>query len=126
MSRLPSARRIDNAFLTHDFCRAAGYDTPPVEFDRPVRSAVPVLLLTGTLDATNPVENAHDVARGLTNAVLLDIEDAAHEALPAPDVQDVVADFLAGIDVRGRRLAAAPPHFFRVAESLRPAPPRSP
>jgi pimeloyl-ACP methyl ester carboxylesterase len=114
----PFGTPIDDAVLTDDFCRAVGYDSPPVEFAGPVSSSAPALLLTGTLDATTPVENARDVARGLPNALLLDLENAAHEALPVAAVQDVVVDFLRGIDVRGRRPADTPPHFPPVEKAL--------
>jgi pimeloyl-ACP methyl ester carboxylesterase len=119
----PFGAPIDNASLTAGFCRAIGYDNPPVEFPAPVRSDEPVLMVTGALDATNPIENARDVARGFPNAVVLEVENAAHEALPVPAVQDVVVDFLRGADVRGRRVVAAVPHFASVAEALQ-LPPR--
>jgi pimeloyl-ACP methyl ester carboxylesterase len=121
----PFGAPIDNAFLTTDFCRAVGYGMPPVEFPRPVRSAVPVLMLTGTLDATNPIENARDVARGLGSAAVLEVENAAHEALTVPAVQDVVVGFLSGTDVRGRRIAAPMPHFATIAEALQATPQRA-
>jgi hypothetical protein len=78
-------------------------------------------MLTGTLDATNPIENARDVERGLPNAIVLEIENAAHEALPVPDVQEVVVRFLSGADVRGRRLRAPTPRFASIEEASRPA-----
>jgi pimeloyl-ACP methyl ester carboxylesterase len=120
----PFGEAIDNAVLTDDFCRAVGYHKAPVEFPQRLTSSVPTLLLTGTLDATNPVENADDVARGLIGAVTLDVENAAHEALPVPAVQDAVVDFLRGTDVRGRRIVAPAPHFPTVEEALQPQPSR--
>ena len=120
----PFGEPIGNGALTDDFCRAVGYEKPGVEFSQRVTSSVPTLLLTGTLDATNPVENADDVARGLADAVELDIENAAHEALPVPAVQDVVFDFLRGMDVRGRRIVAPPPHFATIEEALQSPPQR--
>lgn len=114
---------IDNDFLTEEFCRAVGYTAAPTEFARPVTSSAPVLLITGTLDATNPVENAVDVARGFANAVSLEVENAAHEALPIPAVQDVIVDWFRGADVRGKRVTASPPHFATVDEALTAAPP---
>ncbi len=120
----PFGDPIDNAFLTDNFCRAVGYESPFVEFPGPVRSSIPALLLTGTLDATNPVENARDVAQGLSNAVVLDVENAAHEVLPVPAVQDVVVDFLRGADVHGRRITTSLPHFATVAEALQASPQR--
>jgi pimeloyl-ACP methyl ester carboxylesterase len=120
----PFGAPFDLQFLTDEFCRAVGYATPPVEFDGPVRSQVPALLVTGELDATNPVENARAVARDLPNAVLVEVANAAHEALPVPEVQDLVVDFFRGEDVRGRRVVAAPPTFPSVEEALRAAPAR--
>ena len=70
------------------------------------------------------MENARDVARGIANAVLLEVENAAHEALTAPVVQDVIVDFLRGSDVRGLRIVAAAPHFATVEEALKPGPQR--
>ncbi len=120
----PFGAPFDNAFLSAEFCRAIGYDVPAVEFPGPVKSGVPALLLTGELDATNPIENARDVAAGLENAVVLEVENVAHEALPVPVVQDVVIDFLKGVDVRGRQLAGARPDFASVEEALQPSPRR--
>jgi pimeloyl-ACP methyl ester carboxylesterase len=99
-----------------------GVDKPRVEFAHPVRSAVPALLLTGTLDATCPVENAQEVARGLSNAEVLSIENAQHEALTEDAVQDVVVDFIRGTDVRGRKLVADSPRYLSVEDAAKPRP----
>lgn len=121
----PFGHPLDNAVLTDGYCAAVGFRTPPVEFPAPLHSAVPALLMTGTLDATNPAENAADVARGLSQAVQLDIHNAAHEALPLPAVQDAVLAFLRGEDVRARRVANAVPRFPTVAAALaEPSQPR--
>ena len=118
----PFGSPIDNEFLTDEFCRALGYGASPVEFPGPVVSSAPLLLLTGTLDATNPVENATEVGRGFPNSVSLEIASAAHEALPVPAVQAVVVDWFRGAEVRGRPLAAPPPRFPSVEAAA--APPR--
>jgi pimeloyl-ACP methyl ester carboxylesterase len=116
----PFGMPIDNAFLTDEFCAAIGASPRRAEFAGAVRSSVPVLLITGTLDATNPAENARAIAATLPNATLLDVENAAHEALPVPAVQDVVVDFLRGEDVGGRSLTSAVPVFPTVDEALLP------
>jgi hypothetical protein len=82
------------------------------------------LILTGALDATNPIENAGDVARGLANAEMIEIENAAHEALPVPAVQDAVVDFFTGVDLRGRRISAPKLKFATIAEALLASPGR--
>ena len=46
------------------------------------------------------------------------VPDAAHEALPVQAVQDVVLDFLRGVDVRGRQVVASPPRFLGVEAAL--------
>lgn len=120
----PFGSPIDNAFLTKRFCIAVGYAGRITEFSRPLRTPIPALLLTGALDATNPVENAQEVSRGLANSTLLEVANAAHEMLPVDSVQAVVIDFLRGADVRSRRPLAARPHFLTVAESVAGGPRR--
>jgi hypothetical protein len=115
---------LDDDVLTDEFCRAVGYSAPPIEFSGPVTSAVPALLLTGSLDATNPIENATAVAGGFSNAVSLEVANAVHEMLTVPVVQDVVVDWFRAVDVRGRQIAAPPPRFASVEEAAAPAPQR--
>ena len=122
----PFGPAIDNAFLTKRFCIAIGYPGPIKEFASPLRSRIPSLLITGELDATNPTENARDVATGLTNSTLLEVANVAHEALPVAAVQDVVMDFLRGTDVRGRQISGSRPHYLTVTEALQPSQRRAP
>ena len=119
----PFGAPVDNEFLTDGFCRAVGFDTSPIEFPQPVRSSRPALLLTGTLDATNPSENARAVALGLTRATLLDVHNAPHEALTVPAVQDAIVAFLKGQAVASLRLEAAPPRFPTLPATLSSAQP---
>lgn len=120
---VPLGAPVDNEFLTDAFCRAAGFDTSPIEFPQPVRSSRPALLLTGTLDATNPSENARAVAIGLTRATLLDVHNAPHEALTVPAVQDAIVAFLEGQAVSSLHLEAEPPRFPTLQAALSPAQP---
>jgi pimeloyl-ACP methyl ester carboxylesterase len=122
----PFGPAIDNAFLTKRFCIAIGYPGPIKEFASPLRSRIPSLLITGELDATNPTENARDVATGLPNSTLLEVANVAHEALPVAAVQDVVMDFLRGTDVRGRQIGGSRPHYLTVTEALQPSQRRAP
>ena len=122
----PFGSPIDNAFLTKRFCLAVGYPGAVTEFRQPLRSAIPSLLITGALDATNPAENARDVAAGLTRATLLEAANVAHEALPVAAVQDVVVEFLRGVEVRNRQITAPRPHYLTITEALSPPPRRGP
>lgn len=118
----PFGSPIDNAFLTKRFCIAAGFAGNASEFARPLRSGVPSLLITGALDATNPLENANDVANGLTSATLIEVANVAHEALPVAAVQDVIVEFLRGGDVRNRQISGSRPHYLTIPEALLPPP----
>lgn len=75
-------------------------------FRAPLTSPVRALFLSGTLDANTPPGQAADIARGFPAATHLVVENAGHEqtfwqndsAIP------VVVDFLAGRDVRRRKI----------------------
>lgn len=62
---------------TAELCEAMGNDLGK-EFRTPVRSKVPVLLISGTLDGTTPVSNAEEVRKGLANSKHLIVEGAGH------------------------------------------------
>jgi hypothetical protein len=57
---------------------------------------------------------------------MLEIGNAAHEALPIDAVQQVIVDFLKGANVRGRTVSASVPRFPTLAEALQPQPRRGP
>jgi pimeloyl-ACP methyl ester carboxylesterase len=78
----------------------------------PVYSTVPTLFISGTLDTNTPPHQAEAVRWGFPVSTHLVVENGGHETLPSAQVQEVVAAFLAGEDVSGRRVAFAPPRFF--------------
>lgn len=70
----------------------------PADFHQPVRSDVPVLLVSGPYDPVTPPRFAEQVARQLSHAVALVIPDGHHGAggLSHPDcLSGIVARFLA-------------------------------
>jgi pimeloyl-ACP methyl ester carboxylesterase len=76
-------------------------------------SPVPTLFLSGTLDTVTPPHQAEAVRWGFPAGTHLVIENSGHEMLPAREVQEAVAAFLAGEDVSSRRIVFAPPRFVR-------------
>lgn len=66
---------------TQDFpeaCAGWGIAALPADFGVPVRSAVPVLLISGTLDGRTSFENADAVLQGLSRGTHLVVEGASH------------------------------------------------
>ncbi|MFW6193441.1 MAG: alpha/beta fold hydrolase, partial [Gemmatimonadota bacterium] len=81
-------------------------------FHAPVRSDVPTLFISGTLDGRTPVANAEDVLSGFPNGRHLVIENAGHSDdlfLSSPRILDVMRAFLAGRPLPATRLVVDPP-----------------
>jgi hypothetical protein len=96
--------------------------SPPSNSFLPFWSAVPALLVSGTLDSNSPGFQADEVLWGLANGESVLVENGFHETLPAPDVQAVVTEFLSGASV-GRRVLQLPPLGFLTIEAAKTSPP---
>jgi pimeloyl-ACP methyl ester carboxylesterase len=77
-------------------------------FRSPIKSDVPVLFITGTLDGRTPVSNAEEVATGYPNSQHLIVENMAHslaEHANDPEMRATMHNFLKGqaaTKLRGR------------------------
>ena len=87
------------------------------EFVTPIRSKVPTLLLSGTLDSNTPAHDAREVARGFSNCIHVLVENGGHETLPASEVQDLVVSFFDERDLPSDRVLLPPPKFLPRAEA---------
>lgn len=68
-------------------------------FRRPVRSDVPTLFISGTLDLNTPLTNVRAAARGFPNGRSLVVDGASHGDglfIATPDIARAMLDFLAG------------------------------
>jgi pimeloyl-ACP methyl ester carboxylesterase len=84
------------------------------EFRSPLKSNVPVLFISGTLDARTPVSNAEEYLKGFTNSTHLIIDGAVHSDplfLSSPKIKDGMMEFLRGVPVTVTRTAAPPMKF---------------
>lgn len=69
------------------------------EFRAPVRSATPVLFVSGALDGRTPPSNVEEILSGFENGTHIVVEGLAHDAvLDIPEVTDAGFRFLAGDD----------------------------
>jgi len=76
------------------------------EFREPVKSSIPVLLLSGDLDINTPAYQAERVSQQLDNATHLVVKNAGHEQIMFEwDTMKTMHEFLQGKDVSNRELA---------------------
>lgn len=85
-------------------------------FRAPLRSEIPVLFISGTLDARTPVSNAEEYRTGFTNSTHMIIENAVHSDplfLSSPKIKDGMMEFLRGQPVTVTKITAAPVKFVK-------------
>jgi hypothetical protein len=97
-------------FPIPDICDAWAVPDLGPDFRAPLRSAVPVLFVSGTLDAHTPAGNAKEVLAGFPNGRHLLVQDGAHGLLgfSLPKGRKLSAQFLRGESVSASRLTTPP------------------
>ena len=83
-------------------------------FRSPLRSDVPVLFISGTLDARTPVSNAEEYRKGFANSTHMIIEGAVHSDplfLSSPKIKDGMMEFLRGQPVKETKISIGPMKF---------------
>lgn len=103
-----------------DACSGLGVADLGDDYRAPVRSDVPALLISGTLDGRTPPRNAEEVMKGLPNSVHLVIDNAGHSDplfLSSPKILEAMQQFLRGERVTITR-AAAPEARFQPARHV--------
>lgn len=105
--------------LYPDLCEHVPVAPLDASFRSPVRSDVPTLFVSGTLDANTPPYQAEQVRWGFPNGVHLVVENAGHEStLTVPAVQDAIVRFLATGEARSDFLRLPPVDFLDRHEAL--------
>ena len=109
-------------FPMPDVCDAWGVPDLGPAFRAPVSSGIPVLFVSGTLDAHTPAANAREVLAGFPNGRHVIVDGGAHCLLgfSLPKGRKLAAKFLRGNPVSNARLAM-PPFGFRVPGLTRDA-----
>ena len=97
-----------------DVCEA--WDAPDLgdNFRSPVKSDVPVLFISGTLDVRTPVENAEEYRSGFPNSHHLVLDGAVHSDplfLSSPKIKDVMLEFMSGRPLSTTRITVSPITF---------------
>ena len=97
-----------------DICDAWGSPDLGEAFRSPVRTDVPTLFISGTLDVRTPPSNAEEVRRGFSSSEHLIIEGAVHSDplfLSSPKIKDVMLEFMRGEKVSTTRITLPPLRF---------------
>jgi pimeloyl-ACP methyl ester carboxylesterase len=84
------------------------------DFRAPVKSKVPVLFISGTLDGRTPVSNAVKVGKGFRNGKYLIIEGAWHGDplfVSSPKIKDVMMEFMTGVPLSTNKIILQSPKF---------------
>jgi CubicO group peptidase (beta-lactamase class C family)/pimeloyl-ACP methyl ester carboxylesterase len=84
------------------------------EFRSPVRSATPVLFISGTLDGRTPPRNAEEVATGFPNHRHLVLHGASHSDplfLSSPKIREVMQEFLSDRPLSATDIELPPMEF---------------
>ena len=84
------------------------------QFRSPVTANVPVLFISGTLDARTPVSNAEEYRVGFANGTHIIIEGAVHSDplfLSSPKIKEGMLEFLKGQPVTVTKITGPPMKF---------------
>jgi pimeloyl-ACP methyl ester carboxylesterase/cytochrome c-type biogenesis protein CcmH/NrfG len=119
-SRRAQIRREARESLFGDFVNFLGVDLHAAwspkdlgdDFRKPVKSKVPALFISGTLDANTPPHRAEEARKGFPNSAHLIIENAGHQdALRSAGVIEAIAAFVQGSKVGNKTFAMPVPEF---------------
>jgi pimeloyl-ACP methyl ester carboxylesterase len=97
-----------------EVCDAWGNPDAGQAFRSVVKSSVPVLFISGTLDVRTPPSNAEEVRKGFTNSSHLIIDGAVHSDplfLSSPQIKDVMLEFLKGEKISTTNIRLEPLKF---------------
>jgi len=103
-----------------DVCEAWKAPDLGDDFRSPLKSNVPALFISGTLDARTPVSNAEEYRKGFANSTHLIIDGAVHSDplfLSSPKIKDGMMEFLRGQTVTVTRTDAPPMKFAPLVSS---------
>lgn len=91
-----------------EICEAWGNPDLGSTFRSPVKSKLPVLFISGTLDGRTPVSNADEIRRGFPNSIHLIVDQAGHvdASMFKPETIAVMLEFLKGLSVSTSRVAS--------------------
>lgn len=119
IKREAKAALLGNAmnFPYPDIAEAYGQLDLGDQFRSSIKTNVPALFISGTMDANTPPFQAEEVRKGFKRSVHLIVENAGHESmLVNTSVQQTILDFLRGQDVSGVRIKLPTLRFLTITD----------
>jgi pimeloyl-ACP methyl ester carboxylesterase len=110
---------IRNLYLNPSLCDSVDVPDLGAGYRSPVISDIPVLFVSGSMDATTPPFEAEEIAWGFPRGAHMVVHHGFHETLVIGEVQKTVADYLGGKEARGRSILMPAPTFLSVATALK-------
>jgi pimeloyl-ACP methyl ester carboxylesterase len=104
----------DNLVRSPQFCDVVKGIDLGEEFRRPVRSLIPTLFISGSLDAKAPAFEAEELRLGFPNSTHVIVQNGFHENLPIAEVQRLVLEFFNGRPVADQRIQIPPTQFLTI------------
>ena len=114
LDEAPDTLFADINFPFMQVCEAWGSPDLGAAFRLPIQSTVPVLFISGTLDAKTPPGNAEEVRRGFPDSTHLVIDGAVHSDplfLSSLKIKDAMVEFMGGNKVSATRIVLPPMRF---------------
>ena len=102
-----------------ELCAAVNVPDLGDAFRAPLKSDVPTLLISGTLDGRTSPRQAAELASGMPNAVQLIIDGAGHSDplfLASPKILTAMQEFMRGDKLSQNRIAVTPKAFDRIED----------
>ena len=102
---------IANVFFAE---RCAAVNVPDLgdAFRSPLRTTVPTLFISGSLDSQTPPQQVEEIRRGFTSSAHVIVDNAGHEStLPDARVQELMLRFYRGDALRDTTISLPPVRF---------------
>jgi pimeloyl-ACP methyl ester carboxylesterase len=90
------------------------WDSPDIGDDSraPVKSKVPTLFISGSLDGRTPISNSQELRKGFPNSELFIVDNAGHEdVFSPPATRQTIIEFISGKPLSVKRTAHPPLKF---------------
>lgn len=102
-----------------NFCKGVDFNDLGEKFRSSVKTKIPTLFISGTLDVRTPPSNAEAVLKGFKTSQHLIIEGAVHSDplfVSSPKIKDVMIEFMKGQKISTDKIELPPLKFMQIPD----------